>query len=365
MAVLVRQDQRVTAGHAARDDRDLEQRVEVLQLVGDEGVAGLVVGDHLVLAGAADAALALGPKHDAVDGLFELGHADALLVDAGGQDRGLVDQVGQVGAGEAGRALGERRPATTSLSSGLPLVWTSRMATRPLTSGASMIDLAVEAAGAQQRRVEDVGAVGGGDDDDVGVRVEAVHLDEDLVQGLLALVVAAAEAGAALAADRVDLVDEDDAGRVALGLVEQVAHAGGADADEHLDELGAGDREEGHAGLAGDGAGEQRLAGAGRADEQDAARDARAQGDELLRVLEELDDFLQLFLRFVHAGDVDEGDGGLVGGEHARAALAEAHGLGVGALRLAHHEEDQADEDQDRQELQQQADPVAELRSAP
>ena len=222
-------------------------------------------------------------------------------------------------------------------------------------------DLAVEAAGPQQRRVEDVGAVRRRDDDDVGVRVEAVHLDEDLVQRLLALVVAAAEAGAALAADRVDLVDEDDAGRVALRLVEQVAHARGADADEHLDELGAADREEGHAGLAGDGAGEQRLAGTGRADQQDAARDAGAQRDELLRVLEELDDLLQLFLRFIHAGDVDEGHGGLVGREHARAALAEAHRLGVGALRLAHHEEDQADEDQDRQELQQQAQPIAEL----
>ena len=72
-------------------------------------------------------------------------------------------------------------------------------------------DLAVEAARAQQRRVEHVRPVGGGDHDHVGVRVEAVHLDQDLVEGLLALVVRAAQAGAALAADRVDLVDEDDA----------------------------------------------------------------------------------------------------------------------------------------------------------
>ena len=100
-------------------------------------------------------------------------------------------------------------------------------------------DLPVEAARAQQRRVEDVGPVGGGDEDDAVLRLEAVHLDEQLVEGLLALVVAAAHAGAAVAADGVDLVDEDDAGRVLLGLLEQVAHAGGADADEHLDEVGA------------------------------------------------------------------------------------------------------------------------------
>src|SRR3972149_4348700 len=68
---------------------------------------------------------------------------------------------------------------------------------------------------------------GGGGDDDVGACVEAVHLHEDLVQRLFALVVAAAEAGAAVAADGVDLVDEDGAGGGALRPVGQGAHAGG------------------------------------------------------------------------------------------------------------------------------------------
>ena len=137
-------------------------------------------------------------------------------------------------------------------------------------------DLAVEAAGPQQRRIEHIGPVGRGDQDDALVRLEAVHLDQQLVQRLLALVVAAAEAGAAMAADRVDLVDEDDAGRVLLGLLEHVAHARGADADEHLDEIGAGDGEERHVGFARDRARDQRLAGAGRADQQDAARNLTA-----------------------------------------------------------------------------------------
>ena len=72
-------------------------------------------------------------------------------------------------------------------------------------------DLAVEAPGAQQRRVEHVGAVRGRDEDHAVVRVEAVHLDEQLVERLLALVVPAAEARAAMTADGVDLVDEHDA----------------------------------------------------------------------------------------------------------------------------------------------------------
>ena len=100
-------------------------------------------------------------------------------------------------------------------------------------------DGAVEAAGAQQGGVERFGAVGGGHDDDAAVGVEAVHLDEELVERLLAFVVAADGAAAARLAQGVEFVDEDDAGGLALGLAEQVAHAAGADADEHLDEVGA------------------------------------------------------------------------------------------------------------------------------
>ncbi len=135
--------------------------------------------------------------------------------------------------------------------------------------------------GPEEGAVEDVGAVGRGDEDDALVRVEAVHLDEELVERLLALVVAAAEAGAALAADGVDLVDEDEAGGVLLALVEEVADARGADADEHLDEVRAADGEEGHVGLAGHGPGEEGLARARGADEEDALGDAAAELLEL------------------------------------------------------------------------------------
>src|SRR5207247_6665897 len=105
-----------------------------------------------------------------------------------------------------------------------------------------------------------------------------------------------AETGAPLGTEGVDLVDEDDARRVALGLVEQVAYAARADAHEHLDELGARDGEEGHARLARNGTREHRLSRAGRPDEQDAARDASAPGREFLGVLEDLDHLCELLL---------------------------------------------------------------------
>jgi hypothetical protein len=150
-------------------------------------------------------------------------------------------------------------------------------------------------------------------------------IHEELVQRLLPLVVPAAHAGAAVAADGVDLVHEDDAGGVLLRLLEEVAHAAGADADEHLDEVRAGDREEGDAGLTGDGAGQQRLSGARGAVEEHALRDAGAERLELLRVLEELLDLVQLLHRLVDPGDIAEGDLGRVHGHPLRARFAEVH----------------------------------------
>jgi hypothetical protein len=187
------------------------------------------------------------------------------------------------------------------------------------------------------------------DQDDALVALEAVHLDQQLIQGLLALIVAAAHASAAVAADGVDLVDEDDAGRVLLALHEQVAHARGADADEHLDEVGAGDGEERHAGLPRHRAGEQCLARPGRPHQQNALGNAPAEPRELLRLAKELDDLLELDLRLLDAGDVIEGDPLLVLGEQARARLAEAHRLAAARLHLADEEDPQPDDEQQRE----------------
>ncbi len=167
-------------------------------------------------------------------------------------------------------------------------------------------DAAIETAWAQQRRVEHVGPVGRRDEDDAFVRLEAVHLDEQLVQRLLAFVVSAAEACAAMTPDGVDFVDEHDAGSVLFALLEKIANAARADADEHLDEVRSANGEERHVRLAGDRAREQRLAGSRRAHQEHALRNASAELLKLLRLFQELDNFLQFFFRLVHAGDVLE-----------------------------------------------------------
>ena len=167
--------------------------------------------------------------------------------------------------------------------------------------------LAIEASRPEQRGIQNVLPVGRRDHDDAELRLEAVHLDEQLVQRLLAFLVAERVAAAA-APDGVELVDEDDAGLVVARVLEQPAHTRGADAGVHLDEVRAAGEQERDARLAGDGTREERLAGSGRADQQDTLRHVAADGREAIRVAQEVDDFLDLVLRLVDAGDVLERD---------------------------------------------------------
>ena len=351
--VLRRQGDRVAERLAAADDRNLVDRVGVGQQVPDDRVPELVVGGDQSLLLRHHPALLLRAGDHAHDPFLELGHRDLALARAGREQRRLVDQVGEVCSREAGRlarerveidVLGERLAARMDLEDLLAA----------LAVGSVDDDLAIEAARPEQRRVEDVGAVGGGDQDDVVLHLEAVHLDEQLVEGLLPLVVTAAHAGAAVAADGVDLVHEDDAGGVLLGLLEEVADARGAHADEHLDEVGAGDREERHPRLTRDGAGEQRLTGPGRSVEQHALRDAGAQRLELLRVLQELLDLVELLHGLVRSGDVAEGDLRRVDRHPLGAGLTEAHHPAAASLHLVHQEDPEGEKQQEGQDVREQ-----------
>ena len=218
--------------------------------------------------------------------------------------------------------------------------------------------LTVEAACAQQGRVEHVGAVGGGQRDDAAVGAEAVHLGEQGVQRVLALVVAA-HGGVLRAgtAHGVYLVDEDDARRLRLGLLEQVAHTAGTHADEHLDEVGARHREERHAGLAGHGLGQQRLARSRRTYEQGALGNLAAQLGVFLRVLQEVHNLLHLLLGTGLSGHVLERDAQVaallvhLGLRLAYAEDAAAAHAGTAAAHAPHEQHPQAEDEHEGQQV--------------
>src|SRR5262245_18740617 len=88
--------------------------------------------------------------------------------------------------------------------------------------------LTIESARTKQSRVEHVGTVGCGNDNYIRVGFKAVHFYQNLVERLLAFIVSSTQARTALATDRVYFINEDNARRILLGLLKQIAHARGA-----------------------------------------------------------------------------------------------------------------------------------------
>ena len=151
------------------------------------------------------------------------------------------------------------------------------------------------------------------------------------------------------------------AGAFALACSNRSRTRRGADTDEHLDEVRTGDRVERHPGLAGDGAGEQRLTGTGRAEQQHALGDLRAERLVLGRVLQEVLDLVQLLDGLVGTGHVGERRLRRVLGDQLGLGLAEVEHPGAAALHLRHEQQQQDHQDRDRQQVDQQAEQDAVL----
>ncbi len=358
VALLVGQRHRDAQRHAGRDDRHLVQRIHFGEHRSAHRVAGLVVGDRFLFGVAEHHRLAPLAHHHPVTGVLEVVGMDLGGAFAHGEEGGLVDQVGQIGAGHARSAAGDQVEVDVRRHL-LGLDVHLEDAASILELGQRHDDLAVEAAGTQQGGIEDVGAVGRRHHDDALGGLEAVHLAEHLVERLLPLVVPAAHAGPTLAADRVDFVDEDDRPSGLAGRFEQIAHPAGADADEHLHEVRTGDRHERHPGLAGDRPGNQGFTGARRADQQHALGHAGTDRCEAVRLLEEVDDLPDLHLDAVVSGDIGEGRARTLGRVGLGLGATDRHDARHLARRTALHPgeetEDQGEGQDDREQRQQAA----------
>ena len=151
----------------------------------------------------------------------------------------------------------------------------------------------------------------------------------------------------------VDFIDEHDAGRVFLGLLEHIAHAAGADAHEHFHKIRPRDGKEGHARLACNGAGQQGFTGARGANKQRTFGDFTAQAAKFLRVAQEFNDLLQLVLGLVDAGHILERHAAMFFCQQLGPRFAKAHRATAATALHAVHEinpdPDQQHKGQERQ----------------
>src|SRR5262249_31429284 len=88
--------------------------------------------------------------------------------------------------------------------------------------------LSVKTARTQERTVKHVRPIGRGKHDYASVCGDPVHFHQQLIKGLLALVVDCAHVDAALPANGIQFIDENDAGCFNFGLLEEITDTSGA-----------------------------------------------------------------------------------------------------------------------------------------
>ena len=271
-------------------------------------MAGFVYCNSPLLIGGHHLRLLLQSADDTVHGIQEVLLAHALAIATGCYKCSLVAHIGYVCTREPWGLTGQQ----VYVYSLVGLHWFQvhlEYLLALIQVGQIHVDLSVEAAGTQQCLVKHVGTVGGSQDYHTAVGAKAVHLGEQGVEGVLALIVATH--GGVLrtgTAHGVYLVDEDDTGRFLLCLAEEVAHTTGTYTYKHLNEVAAAHREEGYTGLASHGLGQQRLTSARRTHEQCSLGYLATQVCVFLRTLQKVYYLLHLLLGTLLSGHILEGD---------------------------------------------------------
>ena len=254
-------------------------------------------------------------------------HASALNITldllADGHLTGTLADLGKIGASELVR-LGGQVLQVDVLGNGRLAQGGAEDAQATLVVGHGDVNELVETAGSHEGSVDDVGAVGSANDEDVLLGTDAVHLGKELVHDTVGGTAAISRATTTLLGDGIELVEEEDAGGGLAGLLEDVTDIGLGLTEPHGEELGALDGDEVGLALVGNGLGHEGLTATGRAVEQHALGGAHAELLELLGMLDGvLDQLLEVALDLLETTNVVPGD---VGDLHD--GLAEAAGVG-------------------------------------
>ena len=185
--------------------------------------------------------------------------------------------------------------------------------------------------------------------------VEAIHFNQQRIQGLLALVIPAAETRTALTTHCVDFINKHNTGRVLAALFKHIAHASRADAHEHFNKIRSADRKERHVRLPRHRFCEQGLTGSRRAHHQHPFRNPTANRLKLLRVLQEINHFPDFLLRFIATRHVFKGHPIFFARQHLGFTLAKTHRPATGIAELPYKEKIQKpDDQQERQKAEKQ-----------
>src|SRR5258708_26691757 len=94
--------------------------------------------------------------------------------------------------------------------------------------------LAIKAPRPQQRAIQHIRPIGRCQHDDARINGKSVHLDQELIERLLALIIYRPDVNAPLTSDGIQFIDEYYTRRLRFGLLEQVTNASRAHTHKHF-----------------------------------------------------------------------------------------------------------------------------------
>ena len=146
-------------------------------------------------------------------------HRQHRAILPGCQDGRLIEQIAQICTGEACSGTGHGFQIYRGIQP-LALGVDLQDFFPPLHIRTAHMNLPVKPSRTQQRRVQNIRPVRRSQNDHTLRPTEAVHFHQQLVQGLLFFIMAAAQAGATLAAHSINFIDENDSRCYFLRLIE-------------------------------------------------------------------------------------------------------------------------------------------------
>mmetsp|Transcript_11256 Transcript_11256/g.23560 ORF Transcript_11256/g.23560 Transcript_11256/m.23560 type:complete len:202 (-) Transcript_11256:1072-1677(-) len=198
----------------------------------------LMVCNQLILlcSNCGSTSLLLQTNHDPVNCPINLLPSNSRFASPCCRNGSLIHQVLQLSTTEA------RRPPCNGLKINIWFKWLapcmhskdslSALEIRQINS-----NLPVKPSWPQQCIVQNVHPVSSCNGDNTWIAIKTIHLNQDLVDGLLPLIIPSSKACATLTPNCINLINENDARCILLRLGENIPHTGSSHTNKHLHKL--------------------------------------------------------------------------------------------------------------------------------
>ena len=332
--------------HGAGHNRDLLNGLCILLNRIDQRMADFMIGNHLPFMLIHDAVLLLLADKNNLYRLQKILLADIFAVMLDCIDGSLVNHIGKIRADRsAGRQCNAIQIHRFIHLDILGMYLQDLHASPKIRTIHD--DTPVKASRTKQCLVQNFRTIGCTKDQNSLRGIKAIHLRQQLIQGLLPLLIAPAVLGITASSDCIDLIDKNNAGSILGGLLKQVTHTACTHADIQLYEIRSRQGEERHMCLSCHRTRKERFTGSGRADKKCSLGELRADLYVALRVVKKIHDLHQRLLGLILTGNVLKRHAGVALNILLRIGLPDTHHSATSA-HLAHNQQHQAPEKKKR-----------------